>query len=620
MLRPPTIVQHLARTLETTLHPTVLGIALLDPNGGGLRVMHQAPPDAGYIPALLDQALRRRPQLIDRASPGAAGVPADAPPCWLTVPILARQVVTGAVVLGGPPHRYNTEDLARLEACAAVAAVALESAYLLDQVDTGKRTWADTVDAIALALCIVDGPGRVRRTNRAFAELAQTAPAAVIGRPWQGMVPPGWVEGIQAAIDTAGSGQEVDLVAQDRWYAVSAFPTSEGDLPLTVLIFNDRTERRRLQEQLVQSEKMSAIGQLVAGVAHDLNNPLASVLGFADFLVENAEIPPHLREPIRVIQQESLRAATIVRNLLSFARKQENRRRNLQVPALIEATLLLLRNQLMAQHIDVQVSCEADLPEIHADPNQLQQVLVNLITNASQATAQAGPPGEIRILARHWVHGVAIDIRDNGPGMSDEIARQVFEPFFTTKPEGAGTGLGLSICQGIMKEHGGRITLETSPGAGATFTIEIPASTEADTDTEPVDPGLWTGTRLGVLLIDDEPHIVHYLRTTLEAWGHAVTAASDGAAGLALATGRDFDLIICDLRMPRLGGREFFDELSSKKPAMARRVIFITGDTVRDDTLEFLDRVQRPVLNKPFSLSELRAAMAAAQPRQDPDR
>lgn len=611
-LRPPTIVDHLARVLTTHFSPEALGIALFDLDSNRLRLMHTRPSGASYLPAALDAGMRRGPLQIERAAllASEAALPASMPANWLVVPLVARRVVSGSVAIGGPEERYGAHDLAILEAFAAQASLALESAHIVDQVDTGKRSWADTVDAISLAICLVDEMGRVRRANRSFAELVRAAATDVAGRPWLALVPPSWGEGIQAALDAAEPAHEIDLRTGDRSYSVTAFRSGHGDQSMRILVFADRTERRRLHEQLIQSEKMSAVGQLVAGVAHDLNNPLASVLGFADFLVESPDVPASLREPIRVIQQESLRAATIVRNLLGFARKQEHRRHHAAIEPLLEATLVLLRNQLMADRVEVQVDVEPDLPELRINANQIQQVFVNLINNASQAIASTGREGEILIIARRGLHGVVIDVTDNGPGMPEQLAAKAFEPFFTTKPEGQGTGLGLNICQGIIKEHGGRITLTTTPGEGSTFSVELPLLEYHDEDPAPAGASAIVLPSFRVLLIDDEPHILHYLRTTLEAWGHTVESAPDGEVGLEMATAGAFDLIISDLRMPRVGGREFYEKLIGKNPAMAQHVVFSTGDTVRGDTREFLERVGRPYLIKPFSLAELRSVLS----------
>src|SRR5438445_648840 len=263
----------------------------------------------------------------------------------------------------------------------------------------------------------------------------------------------------------------------------------------------------------------------------------------------------------------------------------------------------------MSLKVEAELEVEPGTPEIEMNPNEITQVFVNLVNNAAQAIAATGRPGRVRVTARPWLDGVAVSIADDGPGIPEELAPRVFEPFFTTKPEGEGTGLGLSICQGIVKEHGGRITLDPGPKVGATFTVELPRGTRAPRLTPP--PATLTVPRaLRLLVVDDELPILHYMRATLESWGHTVEIASDGSEALERALAQPFDAIICDLRMPRLGGREMYQQLAQRHPAVAERIIFATGDTVRGDTLRFLESLGRPFLHKPFTLAELRIVLA----------
>jgi two-component system NtrC family sensor kinase len=320
------------------------------------------------------------------------------------------------------------------------------------------------------------------------------------------------------------------------------------------------------------------------------------------------EIPPALAEPLHVIRQEAERAATIVKNLLSFARRQAEERAVQPIRPVLESVIALLKNQLMVLKVETTLEVDDTVPAIEMNANQIKQVFVNLLNNAAQAVASTGRSGRVRVTVRRWLDGVAVDVADDGPGMPADIASRVFEPFFSTKPEGEGTGLGLSICQGIVKEHGGRITVETAPGEGALFSVQLPGGVGAGRSAPPVLP-VAPGESLRILVVDDEPHILHYMRATLESWGHHVDVANDGTEAVERALAHTFDVIICDLRMPRLGGREMYQSLAAEHPHIAERVIFATGDTVRGDTLQFLESLGRPFLHKPFTLAELRSVL-----------
>jgi two-component system NtrC family sensor kinase len=613
-LRRASVIDLLVRHVREAFSPSEIAVALFQREAETIDFVLGWPPGRSNPRPLLELATRRGPMLIqDRLDAVLREAGLTPPPLtagsWLIAPFIAKSRVTGAIAARGEAGRYRPADLVLLEGLVSQASIALESARLVDLTDDGRRTWQDVVDAISPALCIVDRSGAIRRANRAFADLVNAPPASLIGRPWQAFVPPEWATDLQRALDQQGAGREVELRTGERTYAVTAVPISSNDRSSVVLLFDDQTERRRLQDQLIQSEKMSAIGQLIAGIAHDLNNPLASVLGFADFLTEVPHVPASIREPLTVIREEAERASSIVRNLLGFARKQEHQRRPTALKPLLDATFVLLRNQLMAHRVDATLEVEPDLPMPDIDPNQIQQVFVNLINNAAQAIASTGRTGTIVVRARRWLDGVAIDVVDDGPGMSETLAAQVFEPFFTTKAEGEGTGLGLSISQGIVKEHGGRIMLSTEEGKGSTFTVQLPTCARAPVPATDADPRAPT-RHLRVLVVDDEPHILHYMTATLEAWGHIPVIASNGEEALALATSEQFDLIISDLRMPKFGGREFYEELDRRDPSVAERLVFSTGDTVRGDTLAFLETLDRPYLHKPFSLAELRTLLA----------
>ena len=544
----------------------------------------------------LAEVLRER-QLVRHAGPARLGVP-----------LVAASHTLGILAVWGAGKEFDEVAEPVLSAVAAQASIALQNTRLITILAAGKDEWEQLVDAIRPGIAVVDEAGAVRRANRAFAELVGTPVTAITGRPWLTLLPPAWADGVGSALASPGSGAG-EIRADKRVFVVRAHRMAK-DPAAAVLVIDDVTETRRLQDQLIQSEKLSAIGQLIAGVAHELNNPLASVLGFADFLAEAGELPPNLVEPVRVVQHEAQRAAGIVKNLLTFARRQDQDRRRLDIGPVLQRTLALLRNELIGLKVEPRLLIEPSLPPVNGSPNQLQQVFVNLINNAAQAIATTARAGTVEVRAHPWLDGVAIEVADDGPGIPEELHQRIFEPFFTTKPIGEGTGLGLSICQGIIREHGGRLSVKSAPGQGATFTIELPASHEAPAETAPATGAAGSAAR--VLVIDDEPHILYYMRATLEAWGHKVETAADGVEGLEQALTGDFDLIVTDVRMPRLSGREFYEQLNAERPDIAARVVFATGDTVRDDTMAFLERTGRRFLNKPFKLAELRSTLAAA--------
>ena len=599
--RTETVADRTAELLARVFDPAALAVALTD--GDDLDRLALAAARGEPAPRANDAflaAVQHAGRVTRREDPPALGSPL----------VAAGHTMGVIAVWGKRPACYGAAVEPVLAAVAAQVALALQNARLLSLLSTGKREWEQMADAIAQAICILDGQGKVRRANKSFANLVGTPVTALPGRPWPSLFPLDWAEPLARALARPGHTAPAEIRQERRIFTATALRLAgEGD-DSAVLVIEDHTETRRLQEHLIQSEKLTAIGQLIAGVAHELNNPLASVLGFADFLVEAGDTPPGLAEPLRVIQQEAQRAASIVKNLLSFARRQERERLPLAIGPIIQRTMALLKNQLLGLKVETVLQVDPDLPEIEGNQNQLQQVFLNLANNGAQAIAAAGRPGggTVTVHARRWLDGVAVDVIDDGPGIPVALQEKVFEPFFTTKTDG--TGLGLAICQGIVKEHGGRLTLCSTPGKGATFTVELPAARAVPAaDATPAGMPATTGR---VLVVDDEPHILHYMRATLAAWGHDVEVATDGEDALARVLAGYYDVIITDVRMPKLGGRELYERLQREAPAVAERVVFATGDTVRDDTMAFLERCGRPFLHKPFKLAELRQVVATA--------
>jgi PAS domain S-box-containing protein len=359
---------------------------------------------------------------------------------------------------------------------------------------------------------------------------------------------------------------------------------------------------RETQAQLVQAGKMSAIGQLVSGVAHEINNPLSVIMGYGQLLLSRG-VPEGLQRPMELMVQQADRMAKIVRNLLYFARQRPPERAPVDLNLVVEQTLALRVNQLTLSGIAVERDFQGGLPPVIGDAHQLQQVFLNLLLNAEQAIAPTGAAGRIVFRTRVVEGGRAVraSVEDNGPGISPEILPRVFEPFFTTKEVGTGTGLGLSVSYGIVEEHGGRLFADSEPGR-TVFSLELPVGAAPGAGFAGgavVRPAL-IGQGRAALVVDDEPSIVEFIATLLRESGWHVDVAAGGRAALESVGLRRYDLIVSDIRMAEGGGEAFYREAVAVDPALATRFIFITGDTANDRAWAFLGDAKVPVLEKPF--------------------
>jgi len=384
---------------------------------------------------------------------------------------------------------------------------------------------------------------------------------------------------------------------------------------MTENLQQSRTQLEATQAQLLQSEKLSAVGEFVAGVAHELNNPLTAVIGYSEML-KMADLGDNYRRHSEMIFKSAQRCQRIVQQLLSFARPQKPERKPVSLNSLVTAVLEIVNYTLRTSNIELATQFDAKLPLVMADATQIQQVLLNVLNNAYQAIeAQGRPGGRIKITTETAGSRARILIQDNGPGIPEEVMPRIFNPFFTTKGVGKGTGLGLSLCYGIIKEHGGNITPESRYGEGATFIIELPVSeVPRDMSATPESPETWKtdsheGAGRRVLVIDDEETILNLVREHLAKCGYEVRVAVRGEAGLTELKRNRFDVAFCDWKMPGLSGRQVYEKLRTTNPRLCRRIVFITGDVINEPMRRFLETEKLPCLTKPFALPELRAAI-----------
>ncbi len=401
-------------------------------------------------------------------------------------------------------------------------------------------------------------------------------------------------------------------------------PVEFGGQNAYQFFFRHLTDQARMEQHLRQSEKLSSLGQMISGVAHELNNPLAVIGGYVEVILASHTLPPKTRLDLEKVGLESNRAARLVRNFLAFARSQPARRQLANLNDLISAVVELRKFDLSLAHVGIQTALDPMLPATSAEPDQIQQVLIILINNAMQAIAKAPEPRLIKVSSALKNNRIQISVEDNGPGVPEEIESRIFEPFFTTKEVGVGTGLGLSIAHGIMTEHGGRIHYQRASLGGAAFLLDLPILSvqfppASSTHLAPNPPP----NRLQgeprpekILVVDDESAIVEMLGEMLRLLGYSPSLCASAGQALQMIGQTQFDLVLSDLRMPEIDGPQFYRLAVARDLRLERRFIFLTGDTVNEDTKSFLKTAGRPFLAKPFRLADIqeitRGALADA--------
>lgn len=367
-------------------------------------------------------------------------------------------------------------------------------------------------------------------------------------------------------------------------------------------------ERRRLELQAHVTSRLASLGEMAAGVAHEINNPLTGITGYAALLMEQEDVPSYIRSDLAIINDCGRRVAGIVQRLLTFSRYAKPERRRVDINQLVESTLAMRTYNLRVNNIEVVTQLAPDLLETMVDPGQIQQVLLNLIINAETEMRLAHGRGKLNIITEKSDNTIKICITDDGPGIEPEIMDRIFDPFFTTRKVGQGTGLGLSLCYGIVSEHNGRIYAESKSGKGATFIVELPVVTEAE-QLEPAKPLVEQPKKLAkakIMVVDDESIIRDLVNRVLTDEGYEVDTLDNAADALKKIEGQRYNLILLDIKMPGMSGMELYRLIQKKAKSPELRVVFITGDTLSEDTRRFLSKTEVTHIAKPFSAEQLR--------------
>ena len=441
---------------------------------------------------------------------------------------------------------------------------------------------------------------------------------------FQRLIPDGsYVPVLVLTADATGRALQRALLAGARDFLTKPFDAQEVMLRIRNLLQTrllhlalqrqNQALEERVQErtrQLVQMEKLSAMGQLLAGVAHELNNPLAVVSGQAHLFLKAPE-GPSATVRAEKISKAADRCVRIVRNFLALARERHPERAAVDLNSVAREAVELLGYELRTDNVEIRWDLAPDLPQINADPHQLHQVVVNLVANAHHAMRGTPGPRTLTLTTRATPTGrpgVQLTVTDTGPGIPPEIQDRIFDPFFTTKPSGQGTGLGLSLSFGIIQDHEGTIRLQSPPGQGATFIVDLPVGSPLSpcpTEIREDESRNLLGPKR-ILVVDDEADVAGVLVDFLQAEGYELDTALNGAEALKKLEQRPFDVVLTDTKMPVLDGQGFFAALELRYPELRRRVAFVTGDVLQPDKRAFLQRTGVPILEKPFELDQIR--------------
>jgi len=539
-------------------------------------------------------------------------------------PLLTKEQSIGVLVCSDDSRarKFTDEEIMRAETLAHQAAIALENARLFQVVARGRTEWETTFDAMQDCVSVHDTTGKVIRANVALARRLQTTPQKVIGRYCSVIYDPSGSNSVPCRHRRSLKSksfliEEISIPAMGGDFQISISPWYDRNNRLagSIHVAKDVSNEKLLQQQLIQSEKLSAIGELISGIAHELNNPLTGVMGYSQLLQLREDLDDRAKESLLKINNLALRCQKIVQNLLSFARKQKPERKLADINEILEKTVELRSYDLQVNNIEISRELDADLPKTIADAHQLQQVFLNLLTNGEQAMLEAHGKGRLTIRTRtnSQQTKILIEITDDGPGIPERHLTRIFDPFFTTKEVGKGTGLGLSISYGMIKEHGGNIYARSRLGKGTTFTIELPIISRLQKENgEPSEKKprdrqfdkLVRGKR--VLVVDDEQYILDFFVEVFQSLSMPVDTAGNGREAMDRIQHKSYDLIVTDYKMPQMSGKDLFKWIQANHPHLANRIIFVTGDIVSVETRSFFDDNQSRYLAKPFKIEEVK--------------
>jgi len=543
---------------------------------------------------------------------------------YLAMPLVAQDETVGILhILTVKPRVFAPEDVEFFQTLAGQAAIALRNAQLFEQARQSEQRYRTIFETTGTATIIIEEDTTISLANTEFEKLSGYSKGEIEGnKSWTEFVVEEDLERLKEyhrvrRIDPNAAPRNYEFRFIDRQgnvrdivLAIAMIPGTKKSVA-SLLDITERkraeAERRELERKAHLASRLATVGQMAAGIAHEINNPLTTVVGFAELLMAR-KLPEDVMKDLKVISDSAQRVADIVRRLLTFARQYRPERSLVNINELIKATLELRAYELETGNIKVTTELDPELPETVADGGQLQQVFLNLIINAEDEMSRAHGRGSLLIKTEMVDSTIRVSFTDDGPGIPRENLERIFEPFFSTKKVGEGTGLGLSICHGIITEHNGRIYAESEPGKGATFIVELPVVSE-EKEVKPAEPeigGAREAVKARILVVDDEPAITQFLSRVLMGEGYEVKTIDNAETALKLIERERYSLILLDIKLPGMSGFELYESLKKVNPSLARRTVFITGDVLGTDTRNFLSRTNASYITKPFNIEKLK--------------
>jgi PAS domain S-box-containing protein len=482
----------------------------------------------------------------------------------------------------------------------------------------------------SLGIVLVAPDGRLVETNRAIRRMLDRSEEQLRGESFEAIhaapdrgsaatILRQMREGAVASVELPRRLVRSDGAVVEVVLRASALRDEAGTFRFALAVLEDVTERKRLEAQLMLADRMASVGTLAAGVAHEINNPLAFILANLDYALDalraHPDVDPDVPRALGEARDGGLRVREIVRDLKAFSRADGDAREAVDLRRVLQSALGLAQNEIRHRaRLEIEVD---DVPKVTGNEHRLGQVFLNLLLNAAQSIPEGrGRDHVVRARTGTAPDGRAsVTISDTGTGIPAEVLPRIFDPFFTTKPVGVGTGLGLSICHGIVTSLGGEIQVESTPGAGSSFTVLLPP---APVEARPAAPdGPQPPARRGRILVVDDEALVGRAVTRILSHQHEVVARTSARAALEeLARGAPFDLVLCDLMMPDMTGMELHARLQELAPAVAVRTVFLTGGAFTASARDFLARVPNARIEKPFEPDQLRSLVARALAEQ----